>query len=126
MSTPSIQDLLLPGGLRSSLFPPNSRYSGIDTDTYLSQPTLEEPEGKRIIYLRRRFLPPSSHFALLQEYVVDEGERIDNITAAFLNDPEQYWRICDANNVMHPQECEEPGRRLRITLPEGILGTVDA
>jgi hypothetical protein len=126
MSTPSLEDLLLPGGLRSNLFPPNSRYSGMDTNTYVSPPTPEEPEGKNIIYLQRRFLPPADRFALLHEHIVTEGERVDNITATFLGDPEQYWRICDANNVMHPRECEEIGRRLRITLPEGIPGTTDA
>jgi hypothetical protein len=126
MSTPSLQDLLLPGGLRGSLFPPNSRYAGLDTETYVGPPTPEEPEGRSIIYLRRRFLPPADRFALLQEHVVSEGERLDNIAAAFLGDPEQYWRICDANNVMHPAECEEQGRSLRITLPEGIPGAADA
>lgn len=126
MSTPSIQDLLLPGGLRSSLFPPNSRYNGLDTNTHVSPPTPEEPEGKTIVYLRRRFLPPADRFALLQEHVVGDGERIDNIAAAFLNDPEQFWRIADANNVMRPEECEEVGRRLRITLPEGVPGVADA
>jgi hypothetical protein len=126
MRTPSLQDLLLPGGLRNSLFPPTSRYSGVDTKTYVAPPTPEEPEGKAIIYLKRRFVPPADRFVLLQEHTVTEGERIDNITATFLNDPEQYWRICDANTVLHPVECEETGRRLRITLPEGVPGTADA
>jgi len=122
MSTPSLQDLLLPGGLRSNLFPANSRYSGLDTNTFITAPDPAHPEGKTIVYLRRRFLPPADAFALLTEHVVTEGERIDNITAGFLNDPEQYWRICDANNIMHPGEAETPGVRLRITLPEGIPG----
>src|SRR5713226_7264830 len=100
MSTPSLQDLILPGGLRTNLFPPTSRYSGLDTNTYVTPPDAAYPEGKTIVYLKRRFLPSASRFALLTEHVVTEGERIDNITAAFLTDPEQYWRICDANNVM--------------------------
>jgi hypothetical protein len=35
------------------------------------------------------------------------------------------WRLCDANGAMRPDELTEtPGRRLRITLPEGIPGGV--
>ena len=126
MSAPSLQDLLLPGGLRSNLFPPTSRYSGLDTNTYVTPPDAANPEGRTIVYLKRRFLPPADSFALLSIHVVTEGERIDNIAAAALVDPEQYWRICDANNVMHPREAEQPGRGLRITLPEGIPGAPDA
>ncbi|MFZ1707308.1 MAG: LysM domain-containing protein, partial [Anaerolineae bacterium] len=63
----------------------------------------------------------------LQEHTVAEGERPDLIAAAYLGDPEQFWRLCDANGVMRPEELtEEVGRRLRITLPEGIPGLPDA
>ena len=68
-------------------------------------------------------LPPM----LLLEHVVTQGERLDNITAQYLDDPEQFWRVCDANRAMCPDELtEEVGRRLRITLPEGIPGTPNA
>jgi hypothetical protein len=60
---------------------------------------------------------------LLQLHTVTEGERLDNITARYLGDPEQFWRVCDANNAMRPEELTETiGRKLRITLPEGITG----
>ncbi len=98
-------------------FLPTSRYYGIDTLT------LDTPDGKTIIYLKRRFVPSPDRFALLQEHVVTQGERLDNITAQYLGDPEQFWRICDANRAMRPEELTETiGRRLRITLPEGIPG----
>ena len=74
-------------------------------------------------YLRRRFLPSSDRFTTIQEHVVTENERLDNITAQYLNDPEQFWRICDANDAMRPDDLtERMGRRLRITLPEGVQG----
>ena len=58
--------------------------------------------------------------------LVTEGDRLDNITAAHLGDPEQFWRICDANRAMRPDELTRGlGRRLRITLPDGIPGVVD-
>ena len=83
----------------------------------------ETPDRKKIVYLRRRFVAPASRFQLLQEHSVTEGERLDNITAQYLGDPEQFWRVCDANNAMRPEELTETiGRKLRITLPEGITG----
>ena len=98
-------------------FPPTSRYNNIETTT------LETPGGRKTTYLRRRFVPPPERFSLLQEYVVVQEDRLDNITARFLGDPEQFWQICDANRAMRPDELtKEIGRRLRITLPEGIPG----
>ncbi len=106
---------------RSLLFPPGSRYHNTETTTFTS------PDGKEIIHLKRRFVPAPERFSLLQEHVVVEGDRLDNITALYLSDPLQFWRICDANNAMNPPELTaETGRRLRITLPEGIPEIPDA
>jgi hypothetical protein len=93
----------------------------------LEQLKFEMADGRKIVYVRRRFIPAADRFALLQEHSVAEGERLDNITALYLGDPEQFWRLCDANNAMRPEELTETiGRRLRITLPEGIPGTPNA
>lgn len=98
-------------------FPITSRYYTVETAEY------ETADGRTVVYLRRRFVPPPERFELLQEHVVTEGERLDNITAHYLGDPEQFWRLCDANRAVRPDELtEEIGRRLRITLPEGIPG----
>jgi len=95
----------------------NSRYQNIETTK------LELSDGIEIVYLKRRFVPAPERFSLLQEYVVAEGDRLDNISARFLGDPEQFWRVCDANRAMRPGALtEEIGRRLRITMPEGIPG----
>jgi hypothetical protein len=102
-------------------FGPTSRYHLVDTCAW------EAGDGRSIVYLRRRFVPPPERFALASEYVVGAGDRLDNIAASQLGDPEQFWRICDANAALRPGELtEEPGRRLRITLPEGIPGVSDA
>lgn len=99
------------------LFPPTSRYHNIETAT------VESHDEKTVVYLKRRFVPPPERFTLLHEHLVVQGDRLDNITARYLNDPEQFWRICDANRAMRPEELTETiGRRLRITLPEGIPG----
>jgi hypothetical protein len=76
-----------------------------------------------IAHLRRRFLPQPDQLALVVEHEVTAGERLDGITAAYLDDPEQFWRVCDGNPVMRPDELtDEVGRRIRITLPEGLEG----
>ena len=44
-----------------------------------------------------------------------------------MGDPEAFWRIADANSALRPQDLTRtPGRRLRITLPEGIPGVPGA
>jgi hypothetical protein len=48
---------------------------------------------------------------------VAQGDRLDTITARYLGDPTQFWRICDANDTLRPDELEEPGRTVRIALP---------
>src|SRR6185295_11948950 len=102
-------------------FSPTSRYFNIE------KTTLETSDGKIHAYLRRRFLPQPENFFTLQEHVIVQGDRIDNITARYLGDPLQFWRVCDANRAMRPEELtEEMGRRIRITLPEGIPGTPSA
>jgi hypothetical protein len=115
MSDP-LQNLL--AAIKPSQFPANSRCATIQTAT------IETPEGRVVVYLRRRFVPPPERFALLQEHFVAQGDRLDNITARYIGDPERFWQICDANRAMQPDELTEtPGRALRITLPEGIPGS---
>ena len=107
--------------LKSTLFAPNSRYAGSDTAV------LALPQGRNVIYLARRFLPPATSLQQLQEHIVTQGERLDNITAQYMGDPTLFWRLCDANNAMRPEELTETiGRKLRITLPEGIPGAPHA
>jgi hypothetical protein len=97
------------------MFPKNSRYYGIDT----AQWTL--PDGRIITYLRRRFVPPGSASFLLTEYQVKKKDRLDNIAATYLQDPEQFWRIADANDALRPEDLtaeDREGQFLRIPLPQ--------
>lgn len=99
------------------LFPANSRYQNVETSR------CTRADGTEAVYLERRFLPQPETLALLQEHSVVEGDRLDNIAAKYLGDPEQFWRVCDANRALRPEELtEEVGRRLRITLPDGVPG----
>ncbi|NRR29674.1 LysM domain-containing protein [Oxalobacteraceae bacterium] len=97
-------------------FPPTSRYAAVPTAE------LVQPDGERIVYLRRRFVPDPARYATVLEHTVQQGERIDQLAAAYLGDPELFWRLADANGVLHPLMLEEQARRLRLTLPEGMSG----
>jgi hypothetical protein len=102
---------------KASMFPPSSRYHGIETAS------IETHDGREIIYLKRRFVPEPERFVLIQEHIVVQGDRPDILAAKYLVDPEQFWRLCDANRVIDPGELTDIiGRRLRITLPEGMTG----
>jgi hypothetical protein len=105
----------------SQLFPTNRSYQQIE------KKVLELPDGTEIAFLGRRFVPPAGSFSLLTEHVVVEGDRLDNLAARHIGDPLLYWRICDANDALRPRDLvAETGRRLRMTLPEGIPGGTDA
>jgi hypothetical protein len=102
------------------VFAPSSRYSGVATAKL-------EVAGETILYVRRRFLPHPDSFAVVGLHTVTDGERLDHIAARYFEDPELFWRICDANRAMRPAELTESvGRRLAITLPEGVPGVSNA
>ena len=72
--------------------------------------------GREIPYKRLRIIPDT---ITLQEYVVRQRDRLDLIAFNFHNDPEQFWRICDANKAFLPDDLtSESGRRLLIPLAE--------
>lgn len=113
----ALQKLLEGPPLSATAFPPNSRYHGLGT---LKLPT---DDGLGIIYLKRRVIPTPDSLTEAGIHVVTEGERLDNIASQYLGDPELFWRLCDANGAMRPDELTETiGRQLRITLPAGIGG----
>ena len=97
------------------MFDPTSRYFTIATAT-ISVP--DPDDGTRETrYVKRRMIPASEGMTTLVEYTVTQGDRLDLITARYLGDPTQFWRICDANNVLEPEELGETGRVVKIALP---------
>ncbi len=94
------------------MFEQRSRYYALE------DASLTAPDGSVIAYKRRRFLPEGEKMPLLVEVTVTEGDRLDLITARTLGDPEQFWRICDANNTMNPSDLIEPGRVIRVSVPQ--------
>jgi hypothetical protein len=95
------------------MFGPTSRYFPLETAT------LTLSDGRTVAYVRRRFLPAPESLAVLAEHSVIQGDRLDNVTARYLGDPEQFWRVADANCAMQPEELTaEVGRRLRVPVPQ--------
>ncbi len=115
-----VQAMLAQTSLQTTLFASTSRYYGIATGTIME-------DGRPIIYVLRRLVPQPEQFQVIQTHTVMQGERLDNIAAQYLGDPTLFWRLCDANRALCPDELtERPGSKLRITLPEGIPGTPNA
>lgn len=115
-------DLLLSQATASvPAFPANSRYHATEVAV------TTDAAGNPVRHLRRRFVPEPGTLAQTGEHVVAEGDRLDLIAAGRLGDPELYWRLCDANTAIVPDDLTvDLGRRLRITLPEGVPGAPDA
>ena len=119
--TDPLQLLLQAAPLNTVLLPPNSRYHCVPTAVHIM------PDGTTVSYVRRRFIPSPEQLTVLQEHTLVQGERLDHLAAKYFGDPELFWRLCDANVVMRPGDLtEEIGRRIRITLPEGIRGVTGA
>ena len=98
------------------MFNRNSRYFRLPTTTITV--TGQDGEPVEIRYVQRRFLPAVEGETLLQEYTFEDKDRLDIITARYLDDPTLFWRVCDSNLVMKPEELERVGRVIRITLPK--------
>jgi hypothetical protein len=86
----------------------NSRYVAVPDAIFVDR------SGREIVYKRLRPtpLPP-----VQQGHTVALGERLDRIAFQHYGDPEQFWRIADANLALHPEELtDEVGRVLGIAL----------
>jgi hypothetical protein len=96
------------------MFDTGSRYENVETAT------LTAPDGRVVTYVKRRFLPSAADQSALTEVTLAEGDRLDLIAARVLGDPLQYWRLCDASDVMNPADLAgQVGRRLRVPVPQG-------
>ncbi len=97
------------------MFDATSRYVSLETTTI----EVPDPDDgtREIRYVRRRIIPPAEDATTLVEHTVAQGERLDRITARYTGDPTQFWRICDVNNVLKPEELEETGRVIDIAVP---------
>ena len=96
------------------MFTPTSRYVNLEIAKYITR------DRHVMAYVRRRFLPPLVDGAYLEHEVILR-DRLDNLTAHYLGDPEQFWRVCDVNTELRPDDlAAEPGRRIRISPLGGV------
>lgn len=95
------------------MFDTTSRYYLIETATITAS------DGRMVSYKRRRLLPRGSEMRTLTEVSIVEDERLDLIAERTLGDPEQFWRVCDANDALDPDDLTaELGRVVRVPIPE--------
>jgi hypothetical protein len=88
------------------VFARGSRYEKVADAVY------ETASGQLIPYKRLRILPFPPAILV---HTVTLGDRLDLISFRYFRDPQQFWRIADANGAMLPEELtSQPGRRLAI------------
>lgn len=87
------------------MFFKGSRYEKVPTRS------LTDAEGREIAYKATRFIPPTP--ATVGHHVVD-GERLDLIAWQHFDDPQRFWRICDANLALWPHDLLDEAAVLRI------------
>jgi len=93
------------------MFFQGSRYANVE------EHEITDRRGQVIRYKKIRFIPVTD---AQMGHVVSQGERLDHIAQRFFQDPERFWRICDANRAMWPNDLvAEAGRTILIPLPEG-------
>lgn len=92
------------------MFTAGSRYAEVETAE-----TTDE-SGRRVRYKRIRRIPDDG--GPTRPHEVRDGERLDHIAHEHYGDPEQFWRVCDANEALWPPDLvREPGRRLQVPEP---------
>ena len=90
------------------MFSRTSRYQSVPDAVYV------DSRGREVPYKRLRLVPATR---TQRVYVVAQGDRLDRIAAQLYGDPEQFYRIADANVALRPEALtEDVGRRLDITL----------
>jgi len=98
-------------------FPPNSRYYNLPTLTHVFA------DGRAVAYVTRRFIPGVESVLTAREHFVVQGDRLDLLASNYLADPEQWWKIADANVTLVPEDLtDEVGETLRIAFPGAVPG----
>jgi hypothetical protein len=78
---------------------------------------IPDEQGRVVRYKRVRFITETD---ARMGHVLNQGERLDVIAHRYYRDPERFWRICDANRSMWPDELvAEAGKVILIPPPEG-------
>jgi hypothetical protein len=88
------------------MFTRTSRYASVADAIY------KDPSGRQITYKLLRITPVTTP---MTTHAVAQGDRLDLLSYQYYGDPEQFWRICDANNAQRPDNLTaEAGTQLII------------
>jgi hypothetical protein len=91
------------------MFTRTSRYADVP------RAVLVTPDGREIAHVRLRIITTPEAF---RAHIVAREDRLDRIAFLYFRDPEQFWRLCDANASMRPDDLTaEPRRRLAVPQP---------
>ncbi|MBV9171879.1 MAG: hypothetical protein JOZ81_17540 [Chloroflexi bacterium] len=89
------------------MFSAESRYAHVPDAVFTG------PGGRQIHYRRLRRIP--FDIPIQATYVVADGDRFDLVSNTVYGDPLQFWRICDANRGLWPDDLlAVAGRHLDI------------
>jgi hypothetical protein len=78
--------------------------------------TITAADGRVIRYKVTRFIVDP---LAVVGHRVQNGERLDQIAWQHFRDAERFWRICDANRALWPDDLLEEGVVLRVPPSEG-------
>lgn len=92
------------------MFFKGSRYEKIGTNQ------ITGATGRVIVYKKIRFIPPTPGMV---GYTVKQADRLDLVANLSFRDAQRFWRICDANDAMWPDDLLLIGRTLEIPSSEG-------
>jgi hypothetical protein len=76
------------------MFDEKSRYQKADTFVAI------DVRGRAVVVVAP---PPPLPRVLLGIHLLKQGERLDHLAAKYLNNPAEFWRIAEQNNVMLPE-----------------------
>ncbi len=91
------------------MFSKSSRYFELPEHVWVG------PDGREVTYKSRRFLPRDVRLGGVT--AVAQSERLDLVAFRILRQPDQFWRLCDANAAMSPFDLVEPSGQV-LRLPE--------
>ncbi|GAA1857083.1 hypothetical protein [Myceligenerans crystallogenes] len=95
-----------------------SRYDDADTTTL--QVTDAAGARRLVRCYRRRFPPDAAGSGTLAEHLVAPGDRLDLVSFRYTGDPLGFWRICDANDALDPDDltgAEAVGTEIVVPFP---------
>ena len=98
-----------------------SRYDEVPTATL--EVTTTDGTRRLVSYYRRRFPPEPSTPTTLGQHTVAPGERLDLLSFRLTGDPLGFWRICDANSALDPDDlvdAQAVGTQIVVPLPGAV------